>query len=241
MISAIDPLDQWYLARHSKLTASENYKLLTPAKANNYWSDGANTYIEQKALEAVSDMWERPELEEVKSLLWGKVYEQPAYESFVRETKNYSMTYLGSENPVFLEYEPLKEESGGTPDVLNILNDGSVDAGAEIKCPRNPVYHFRRLSWKTQWDLREGYPLCYTQIQNLMLITGASVWFFMSFDDRQKIKSKKSKIIEVLPDKKFQDNLDIRLRQAVKEKYKMISERFEEDIKCKADLSKLKM
>lgn len=238
MINGIDPVDNWHLQRWSKFTASENYKLLTPPKVNRVWSEGADSYIEDKAIQAVTRLEERPELEEVKSLLWGRVYEYPAFETYTKTTRN-QITYMGSENPIFLEYEPLKEESGGTPDAAHITDSGTVDFGCEFKCPRNPSYHFKRLRWTSQWDIKEQYILCYTQIQNLMLITGAQDWHFVSFDDRQIAKSKKIKIIEVKPDRKFQDNLDIKIRMAVKEKYKILSEYMEQEVKCKSDFLKL--
>lgn len=239
MISSIDPVDRWHLQRHGKYTASESYKLLTPAKPNSLWSPGAYTYIEEKAIQSVSDLWERPELEEVSSLLYGRVHELPAYEAYVNATRNYSMTYMGTESPLFLEYELLMGESGGTPDVANILKDGSIDVGAEIKSPKNPVYHFRRLKWRTQFDLKEGYPLCYTQCQMLLMITKAQEWHFVSFDDRQRMKSKKVKIIEVKNDTKFQDNLHVKLEMAIKEKYKLISEHYEVEVKNREDLKKI--
>ena len=128
---------------------------------------------------------------------------------------------MGEENPLFLAYEPLAKDSGGSPDSLALNSDATVDIIAEYKCPKNPMNHFERLKWKTQWDVKEGYPSCYCQIQNLMMITGARLGLFVSFDDRQIRPDKKAKIIDILPDKKFQDNLDIRLRMAVKEKYRI--------------------
>lgn len=219
MINQIDPIDNWHLQRWSKFTASENYKLLIGGNKNEMFGVGAMSYIKQKSMEMSTRMWERPELEEVKSLLHGKMYEYPAYDSFVTITKNYSMEYMGTDNPIFLEYEMLKGESGGSPDIVNRDNSKKIDAGAEIKCPKNPLIHYERLLWKDQWDIKENYSQCYCQIQNLMLITGAFIWYFISFDERQINKSKQCKIIEVKPDKKFQDNLDIRLQMAVKEKY----------------------
>ncbi len=240
MISSIDPVDRWFLQRHGKFSASEVYKLLTPPKSTSaVWSPGAITYIEEKAIQSISDLWERPELEETGSLLYGKVHEMPAYEAYIRATRNTSMTYMGTENPIFLEYEPLKEESGGTPDAVNILANGSVDHGAEIKNPVNPVYHFRRLKWTNQFDIKEGYPLCYTQIQKLLMVTNAPTWDFVSYDARQRYTPKKIKIIQVKPDQKFQDNLHVRIEMAIKEKYKLISEHYEVDVKCKRDLDRI--
>lgn len=238
-IGEIDKIDQWHLDRFHRFTSSENYKLLSGAKPNELWGSGARTYIEQKAVNATTRMQERPEMEEVKSLLWGKAHEYPAFEAYMQATRNYSMTYMGTENPLFLVYEPMADESGGTPDAVNITASNKIDIGLEIKCPKNSIEHFRRLKWKDQFDIKANYPLVYCQIQHLLMITGASEWHFSSFDDRQIFKSKKSKIITVFPDKKFQDNLHIRLEMAVKEKYRLISTHFDVDVKCKSDLIKL--
>jgi YqaJ-like viral recombinase domain len=218
-IKGID-VDQWHLKRWTKFTSSEKYKLLIGGSKGQVFGDGAMTYIKTKALEMSTVLQERPELDEVKSLLWGKVHELPAYEWYIRETKNYGMKYLGTETPVFIIDDEMPKESGGSPDGL-LLGDTKVSAGLETKCPKNSMYHFDRLIWKDQWDIKENYISCYTQIQDLLRITEADVWHFLSFDDRQSNPKKKGKIIEVFPDKKFQDNLVLRTRMAVTEKYKI--------------------
>jgi hypothetical protein len=239
MISSIDPVDRWHLDRWTRFTSSENYKLLTPAKPNQLWSSGGMTYIEQKAVNSVTRMEERPEMEEVKSLLWGKAHEYAAYEAYIQVTRNYSMQYTGTDNPMFLVYEVMPEESGGTPDAVSINSGNKVEVGCEIKCPKNSIEHFRRLKWTSQWDVKEGYPLVYTQIQHLMMITGAPEWHFTSFDDRQLYRKNKTKIIEIKPDHKFMDNLEVKLRMAVKEKYKILSTHLDAEVKCKSDLDKI--
>ena len=217
-------LDQWHLARWSRFTASENYKLLV-GNGSNMFGAGAMTYIEEKVLQMTTQMWERPEMEENKTLLHGKIYEYPAYKYYVNTTGNTNMIYLGDETPLFLEYEPLAKDSGGSPDAITIISGGVVGLGVEIKCPKNPMVHFNRVrKWKTMWDLKENYNQCYTQIQNLMMITGAKQWDFISYDERQIDPNKKGKIIEVFTDQKFQDNLELRLRMAVKEKYRIYEE-----------------
>jgi hypothetical protein len=216
-------LDQWHEMRWGKFTASENHKLLT-ANGANMFGAGAMTYIREKALQKSTRMWERPELDEVKSLLHGKMYEYPAWEAGVKATGYASLIYLGEENPLFLEYEPLKGESGGSPDSVSLTDSADVDIVAEIKCPKNPMYHFERLKWVSQWDIKEGYHSCYTQIQNLLMITGAGLGLFISYDERMLRPEKRIKVIDVLPDKKFQDNLDLRLRMAVKEKNRIYEE-----------------
>lgn len=213
-------IDTWFVQRWTKFTSSEKYKLLVGGDKGAIFGAGAMTYIKTKALEMSTQMQERPELEEVKSLLWGKVHELPAYEWYVRETKNYNMVYLGTETPLFITDDENPKESGGSPDGL-LLGETKIMAGFEAKCPKNSMNHFDRLLWKNQWDLKENYISCYTQIQDLLRITDADVWHFLSFDDRQVNPKKKGKIIEVFPDKKFQDNLVLRTTLAIKEKYKI--------------------
>lgn len=216
-------LDQWHLQRWSKFTASENYKLLVSGGVNMF-SQGGYSYIRTKVLQMTTNMWERPYLDEVESLLHGKVHEYPAYKSLMAATKYQSLIYLGEEHPLFLDYEPQKGESGGSPDSISLRSDATVDVVAEIKCPKDSMKHFDRHSWSTQWDVKEKYIQAYTQIQNLMMITGAELGLFVSYDDRQKEVKKKIKIIDILPDKKFQDNLDVRIRMAIKEKYRIYNE-----------------
>ena len=218
-------LDEWFMERRAKFTSSENYKLLKDDKVGQIFGAGAWTYIEQKAVEQSSVVWERPELEEVSSLLYGKVHEFPAYEWYINHTKNYSMKYVGTETPIFLEDEDIKGEAGGSPDGISITDSFEIDLGLENKCPKNPVLHFRRLLWKDQWDLKQNYLSCYTQIQDLLRISKCQEWHFLSFDDRQRNFKDKGKIIVVKSEKRFQDNLELRIRKASEEKYKMLRER----------------
>lgn len=231
----MDKIDEWHIRRWSRYTASENYKLLVPGAGSAMFGAGAWTYIEQKALEMTTTMQERPELDEAKSILHGRAHEYPGFVEYVRRTGNHSVTYLGDDNPMFYPYRPLAEESGGTPDCANITSSGLIDFGAEIKCPKNPINHYRRLKWRDQWDVKVQYIQCYTQCQFLMMCTGAHQWDFVSFDDRQLVRAKKIKIIPIYPDKNFQNNLEVRIRQAIKEKYLNISEHYEIEVKNRTE------
>lgn len=218
----MDVVDKWLVQRWTKFTSSEIHKLLNGgSKPGDIFGAGAMTYIKKKALEMSTVVEEKYELDEVEACLHGKVYERPAYEWYINTTRDFTMHHMGSESPIFLDYEPLLGESGGSPDALSLRDDATVKKFAEIKCPKNSMYHFDRLVWVSQWDLKEKYLSCYAQMQHLFMITKAESADFVSFDDRQARKEKKGKIIEVFPDKKFQDNLDIRIRLAIKEKYRI--------------------
>jgi hypothetical protein len=222
-----DDIDVWHQKRKAKFTSSCNYKLLGDGKVNS-------TYVEEKVIELTTRYYERPELEQVESLLWGNVYERPAFETYVDVTKNHSMIYIGRDNPIFYPDETMIYEAGGSPDGADI-NEGKITHGLEIKCPKNPAYHFRRLNWKTMWDVKDGYPQCYCQIQDLIRVTRAASWDFISYDERQLSKQKRIVIIEIKPDTKFINNLEIRIRNAVTEKYKLLSKYYGVELKNKTD------
>jgi hypothetical protein len=216
--------EKWFQQRWAKLTASENYKLLTNDKKGNCFGATAWDYIEEKAMQMCTVMWEKPSLDGVESILHGGMYEYPAYQEYVRVTGLTNMIYLGTENPLFLDDEELLGESGGSPDVIMMNNDLQIIRGAELKCPKNPMNHFKRLKWTSQWDVKENYIQAYTQIQNLLKISKAPEWDFVSFDERMKNPALKIKVITCYPDKKFQDNLHLRTIKAVEEKYKIIKQ-----------------
>lgn len=222
----MDIIEGWLLKRRGRFTASNSFKLLTTGTKGEMFGTGAWTYIREKAVEMTTRLWERPEIEEVESILHGRVHEYPAYESYVKATGHTSLMYLGDENPIFVPHPVLVDEFGGTPDSADITDAGKIEMGAEFKCPKNPGVHFDRLKWKDQWDLKEKYMLCYSQIQSLMMCSGARVWHFVSYDERQILKAAKIKIIEVKPDKSFQNTLEIRIKQAIREKYRLISEQY---------------
>lgn len=219
MVNEPSGKDLWYAERLSKFTASEIYKLLTYSK-DNLFSKGAFSYIKKKAIEACTCYWENEQLEFVKPLLWGKRYEQPAFEAYIKYTGFKDMRYFGTENPIFLTYN---QESGGSPDGL--LGDGiKIKVGLELKCPFSSSTHFDYHSYKNQWDLKDNVPEYYAQIQFLLMITKSPLWHWVSFDERFKEPKKRIKLIEVESDSRFQNDLEIRILQAIVERNKMVKE-----------------
>ena len=218
MINALDPKDKWLLKRYGKFTASVIHKLLLPGKDGAVFSAGGMTYIEERAVETMTTLYDRPELEFVEALIHGKAFEETAFDEYVRVSKNYNMKYFGTEDPVYIEHNAY---SGGSPDGL--MGEGeNIYLGLELKSPKNPSVHFKYLQFKDQWDLKEKRKEYYAQIQFLMLITGAPEFHFASFDERFINPKLRLKIIPVYTDKKFQDNLEIRIAMAQKEKLRII-------------------
>lgn len=224
MINSIDTVDAWHLKRWEKITASEWYKLMPggrPSPESTIFSVAGVTYIETKVMEMETEMWERPELENFKNFLHGKAEELPAFEEYVSETRNTSMAYCGSYEPVFIPYGL---DAGGSPDAAQTENRRIV-YGAEFKCPINPLVHSRNRRIKDQWELKEKHPQAYGQCQFLIKITGADGWDWVSFDRRVKLKSGRKHIIQCLPDKNYLASTDVRLQQAIKLKYQWYYEK----------------
>lgn len=219
MIGDIDASrDKWFADRWGKFTASEIHKLLSNGKGELF-GVGAKTYIKKKAIEKETVFWENPNLEFVKSLLWGKRYEEPAFNHYKKMTGITGMRYMGTETPLFLTYN---EDSGGSPDGL-MGEEDVIQLGLELKCPMDSSVHWDYLGFKNQYDLREYSIEYYSQIQFLLMITKAACFHFVSFDERYKDSRKRMQIIEVNPEINFQKNLDLRIRQAVIERNKLIS------------------
>ncbi len=221
MLSVLDKKDKWYIDRYRKFTASQNYRLLDAGPGGKGFGKAALTYIEEKAIESMTELWEQPKLEFVEALLHGNAYEAPAFHHYVMVTGNKVMQYHGSDNPIYLPYN---KYSGGSPDGV-ARSEGKIFWGLELKCPANPKNHFKNLSLRDQWDLKQAKIHDYTQVQMLIMSSGANGWHWMSYDERFTNVKMKSKIIEVLPDLNFIANLDIKLKLAEKER-KLIIEKY---------------
>ena len=206
----LDSKDRWAQDRWGRFTASEMHKLFSKGNGKMFGA-GAKTYIRKKAIEKMTVFWENPKLEFVKPLLWGRRYEQPAFEHYVRMTGNIDMRYMGTEAPLFLSWG---EDAGGSPD--GILGEGEViHLGLELKNPLDSSVHWDFLQLKDQWDLKEYAFDYYVQAQTLLKITNAPLWHFVSHDERYKEIRKRMALIEIKPDLPLLRELEVRKAQAI--------------------------
>lgn len=225
MINGIDAKDKWLIERMGKFTASENHKLLGKAKDGSMFGSVAMGYIKQKAVECLTSYWENPKMEFAKPLLHGKLLESAAFDHYCRCTRNNSMRYLGTENPLYFDYKDENGnilDAGGSPD--GIMGQGEkVTWVLELKCPFNPSLHFEILQLKDQYDLKEYSPEWYCQVMFLIMTLKAEGAHFFSFDERYKDPGRRGKIIEVVPDKNYMNNLECRVIQAIYERDRIIA------------------
>lgn len=217
-------IDAWYEVRWERITASEWYKLMTPGRKSDrhdLFSVAGVTYIDTKVMEMETRMVEKPELEQFKNFLHGQSQEGPAFEEYRSVTRNDRMEYYGSYNPIFI---PCSKDAGGSPDAMQKEN-GVIVKGAEIKCPINPLIHSRNRRIEDQWELKEKNPQAYWQVMFLMFITKAKEWDWVSFDDRVKLKSGRTKIITCKWVDREINSTEARLEQAIKLKYQWYYEK----------------
>lgn len=234
----MDKAEQWLLEKRGKFSASLSSKLLSKGANGEMFGAGAWTYIRDTATDMVTKVWDMGKGsigDHLEPMLHGKVHEYPAYVEYIKESRNYNVKYFGDEHPVFIPHPDFPDEFGCSPDGGEITDEGTIPVGLEIKCPINSILHMERLKWKDQWDVFEKYASCYAQIQSSLMCTGADEWHFVSYDERQIIKKARIKIIPVYPDKKYQDNLRIRIKQGIIEKYKILSDFLGEEVRNRAE------
>jgi hypothetical protein len=198
----------WKQDRIGKFTASEIFKLLKGGrKKDQYFGDGAMTYINQKAAELLTGLPVGGALEGMAAIEWGNAQEPAGIAEFELHY-NINVLYYGKANPLFYEYSTF---AGGSPDFM--ISD---EVGGEIKCPYNSGIHVEHLQLNSADDLREYSDQKYWQCQANMLFTGAKIWYFISYDPRFPIPEHQLKVIEVVRDEGDMKELKDRIQAGEK-------------------------
>lgn len=224
-IISIDKVEEkeraWKMEKWGMFSASEIDVLNIGGTGGKMFGEGATTYIESRAREAYTTYNEEDNIETV-AMRKGKRKEAEAYAHYCRLLGFDKLEYFGGGNPYFEHYCP---DSGASPDCLAWINkeEKRVSFGGELKCPTAKTHMFYLRNIKDQWDLRKADRNYYGQCQFNLLVFNAEMWHWNSYNEYFPFKDQML-IIEVLPDKQYLDGLKIRLKQAVKDKYKLIEE-----------------
>ncbi len=201
---------EWKSERLGKFSASEIGKLMVKGRSKDeYFGDGAITYIESRAAEIFTQEPVR-DLEGMKAIEWGNQHEAAAAAAFAEKT-GFAIEYYGKSNPKFYPYEPVKQWAGGSPDGII----PSENAGYELKCPENSTHHIKFWRMKCGADLKDANKTYYGQVQFNMMCTGYRKWYFVSYDPRPLSPEVRLKILEVPYDAAYCKELDERLKKAV--------------------------
>lgn len=136
----------------------------------------AMTYIETKAMEAVTGV---PIGEfSSKHTDWGNEWEETAIKALAAAIgcpdEDLQM------KPNFVLYG---DYSGASPDAYMMFE--GVRVGAEVKCPSNPVNHYKHTKVVDAATLKEVNEDYYWQVQANIFFNKMPLWIFSSFDPRQ--------------------------------------------------------
>lgn len=218
---AEDKEREWKKSKWGKFSASEIDVLTVGGTGGKLFGEGATTYIEKVAREAYT-IYSDDENVETPAMRKGKIKEPEAYAHYCRLVGFGKMEYYGGGNPYFQQY---CDDSGSSPDAIAWKDkiEKLVSFGAEFKCPVSKTHMFYLRNIKDQFDLRKHDRTYYGQIQFNLLTFGADLWHWTSYNEYYPFKDQML-IIEVLPDRQYLDGLQMRLKQAVKDKYKIIEE-----------------
>lgn len=217
----IDLEHLWKLAKWGRFSASEIDVLNIGGSGGKMFGEGATTYIEKVAREAYT-VYSDDDNVETFAMKKGKMKESEAFAHYRRIVGYSDIEYFGGSNPYFEKY---CQDSGASPDCIAWINkeNKKVSFGGELKCPVSKTHMFYLRNIKDQWDLKKADRTYYGQVQMNLLTFGADLWHWTSYNEYYPFKDQML-IIEVLPDKQYLDGLKMRLKQAVKEKYKIIEE-----------------
>jgi|GEM_PF-2448420 len=188
-------------------------KILKPDfQYSEYLSTGALTYIEEKALEILT------EGKSVKrfsndSMDRGNEKELDAIAAF--EAKFGVKCECTGPDQVFIQ---LCSYFGGTPDGIIAIDDL-----AEVKCPDSKTHLFRIKNIKSQADFKKHEKDYYWQIQGNLLASGRKRCFYIDYDDRFVNPELQLFVIEIHRDDEDIKKAKIRLALAEKHKKQLLN------------------
>lgn len=204
--------EQWLKSRLGKFTSSELGRLMTYEDDIHVLPKGALTYIEEKALEIMTD-GESVKQFSSESMERGNEKELEAISAF--EQKYGLKCYATGEDQEFIQ---LCSYFGGTPDGLI-----DIDDMAEVKCPNSKTHLFRINNIRTQEDFKKHEKSYYWQIQGNLLSSGRKRCFFIDYDDRFVNTELQLFVIEIHRNETDIEKAKIRLSMAEKVKQQFLN------------------
>ncbi|WP_374464167.1 lambda exonuclease family protein [Chryseobacterium sp.] len=204
--------EEWFKSRLGKFTSSDLGKLMTYEDKINELPKGALTYIEEKALEILTE-GQCVKRFSNDSMDRGNEKELEAIEVF--EQKYGVKCYATGEDQEFVE---LCSYFGGTPDGL-IMDE----EGIEVKCPDSKTHLFRLKNVKTEQDLKKHETKIYWQIQGNLLTTGRKKWHFIDYDDRFTKKELQLHVVEINRNEEDIQKIKTRLKMAENQKQNFLN------------------
>lgn len=215
----------WKRKKWGMFSASLIHHLLIPGTADkktglkDSFGKGALTYIHQIASQSYIEFNDEEDGAESFSMKEGKRREPISAGHYQRIIGLDNMVYFGGQ-PEFFKYN---EHSGCSPDLVVWKGETNWIAsfGAEFKNPKRDTHMDYLIEIKTWEDLKEKCPDYYAQCQFCMMTLKADLWHWVSHHEYYPTKDRLL-IIEVPANKKFQDELDVKLSMAIKKKNEFV-------------------
>lgn len=201
----------WLQQKWGWFSASEIHAL-TVKGSTSMFGEGAFTYIKKIARQRMS-LFNTEDKLDTYDMRMGKMREGECAAYFKRMIGLAQIEHHGDANPMFQIY---RKGSGASPDAVARMSSGQVSFGSEFKNPKAQTHFDYLFSITDQWDLLKIEPRYYGQCQFSMMSFKCDLWHWVSYDQFQLKPRDKMLIIEVKPDKKYQDDLDVRLFKSEK-------------------------
>jgi len=205
---------EWLELRRGRFTASEAVRLMG-YEDKLEMPEGAITYATECALEILTES--QPERKSFGSAIdWGNQYEKEANEKF-QEKFSIEVENYGEEQ----EFIKKGDDFGCTPDGL-ILKTGIIEGGTETKCPDSKTHLFYLMNLN-EYNFKKLCTKYYWQIQTSMYVTGASYWYFISYDPRFKNEEKRLFVLTIKRNDEDINKFRRRLSGAIKIKNEILN------------------
>lgn len=216
--------EKWLQDKWGMFGASDIHKLWSKGVGQNMFGVGAMTHIKKIARQAYT-MFNTQDSVETYAMKMGKVLEPQSFGYVYKLLMVPELNYFGSNNPIFKKHHKsdFKDDTGCSPDGAAVRPDKSFSFGIELKNNAGDTHWDALSEIKDQKDLLKACKDDYTQCQFSMACCNTDLWLWVSYNEFFPEKHK-ALIIEVTPDEKFMENLDVRLLAAIKKKYELIEE-----------------
>lgn len=222
----LEAISKWRRSKWGHFSASEIHHILVSGPRDKVTGvapmlgKGAISYVKKIARQAFTEFNEDDDGAESFAMKRGKMQEPVAAGHYQRLIGLDNMAYYGGGNPQFFHYCP---DSGVSPDLVVWKDEEKRIAsfGAEFKSPQGDTHMDYLFNIKDAQDLKKECPEYYAQCQFAMMTFKSDLWHWCSFNEYFPGKDKML-IIEIPTDKSFQDDLEIRLSMAIKNKNEFV-------------------
>lgn len=217
--------EEWLAARRGKITASEVYNLMVSGKKQEeYFGKAAMAYILKRF--ASGYVTEEPDIKNT-AMQWGIDHEAEARDLYIEQLKQIESNddlhvyetgfvtynnYAGcSPDGIVNQYVYSEEENLETNEVDEEVYTEPLGC-IEIKCPHDSSVHVETiLNDAIPEQYQKKY---YAQMQMNMMVLDVQWCDFISYDPRMKDEKLRLKVIRIMRDEKFIEELKERIAKA---------------------------